>query len=261
MEYSEYKKISDDYHSEFARYNRIKKAILKKYFKYYHRLEVIGQDNIPDGPAILAPNHPGGMELDIFALEHCGHKTREITTLIVESWHFLNHAWGRWYVGSGIPLRIAGGLRYDYTDPYLKEGGEHYPGIVCTYPEGNVPHFRNRNSVFKYFPGVVRLALNYRAPIIPVALINFSEACPVVKIIPKEKQPDDIICLPFAFPLKLWIEYGEPIYLDKYYGRQLTKTEEFWIANEVVKPAHIKLRQKHHSIDVRPVDVEMKRPE
>ncbi len=261
MEYSEYKKISDDYHLRFARYNRIKKAILIKYFKYYHRLLVIGQENIPDGPAILAPNHPGGMELDIFALEYCGHKTREITTLVVESWHFLNHAWGRWYVGGGIPLWMTGGLRYDYTDPYLKEGGEKYPGIICIYPEGNVPHFRDRNSVFKYFPGVVRLALHYRAPIIPVALINFSEACPVVKIIPKEKMPDDIICLPFAFPLKLRIEYGKPVYLDEYYGRRLSKAEEFWIANEIVKPAYVDLRQKYHRMDVKPVDVEMKKPD
>ncbi len=260
MDYAEYKKISDEYHRKFSCYNRIKKAILKKYFKYYHRLEVIGKENIPEGPAILAPNHPGGMELDIFALEHCGHDTREITTLIVQSWHFMNHPWGRWYVGGGLPLWTSGGLRYDYIDPYLKKGGERYPGLVCIYPEGNVLHFKDRHSVTKYFPGVARLAIHYRCPVIPVALINFSEACPVVKIIPREKGPDDIICLPFAFPLKLRIEYGAPIYLDEYYGKKLTKAQEYWIANEIIKPAHVRLREKYHKIEVRPVDVEMKRP-
>lgn len=260
MDYASYKKISDEYHKKFAQYNRIKKAIFKKYFKYYHRLEVIGKENIPEGPALLAPNHPGGMELDIFALEHCGHDTREITTLIVQSWHFINHPWGRWYVGGGIPLWTSGGLRYDYIDPFLKKGGELYPGLVCIYPEGNVPHFRDRHTVAKYFPGVARLAIHYRCPVIPVALINFSEACPVVKIITREKGPDDIICLPFAFPLKLRIEYGEPVYLDEYYGKKLTKAEEYWIANEIIKPAHVKLRERYHRIEVRPVDVEMKRP-
>lgn len=260
MDYASYKKVSEEYHRKFARYNRIKKAILKKYFKYYHRLEVIGKEHIPEGPAILAPNHPGGMELDIFALEHCGHDTREITTLIVQSWHFINHPWGRWYVGGGLPLWTSGGLRYDYLDPYLKKGGERYPGLVCIYPEGNVPHFRDRHRVAKYFPGVARLAIRYRCPVIPVALINFSEACPVVKIIPREKGPDDIICLPFAIPLKLRIEYGAPIYLDEYYGKKLTKAQEYWIANEIIRPAHVRLREKYHTIEVGPVDVEMKRP-
>jgi 1-acyl-sn-glycerol-3-phosphate acyltransferase len=260
MEYSDYKKISDAHHKKFARYNHIKKTILKKYFKYFHRIEVIGKENIPKGPAILAPNHPGGMELDIFALEVCGHPQREITTLIVDSWHFMNHAWGRWYVGGGIPLFMKGGLKYEYIDPYLKAGGEHYPGLVCIYPEGNVPHFKYRNTISKYFPGVVRLALNYRVPIIPVALINFSEACPVVKIFPNDGKPDDILCLPFAFPLKLKIEYGQPVYLDEYYDRDLSKAEEFWIANEIVKPSHVKLREKYHSIEVKPVDVAMKKP-
>ena len=260
MEYGSYKKLSDEYHRKFARYNRIKNAFLKKYFRYYHRLEVTSRENLPDGPALIAPNHPGGMELDIFALELLGHENRDITTLVVESWHFINHPWGRWYVGGGIPLWTTGGLRYDFIDPYLKEGGEHFPGMVCLYPEGNVPHYRDRNTIFKYFPGIVRLALHYRIPIIPTALINFSEACPVFKIYPKEKAPQDILCLPFAFPLKLRIEFGKPVYLDKYYGLKLTKAEEYWIANEIVKPEHVKLRSKYHHVKTAPVDVEMIKP-
>jgi long-chain acyl-CoA synthetase len=260
MEYSEYKKIAEDYHLKFARYNRIKKAFLKRYFRYFHRLEVIGRENIPEGPALLAPNHPGGMELDIFALGNCIFEHREITTLVVEYWHFMNHAWGRWYVGGGIPLWTTGGLRYEFIDPYLKGGGENYPGLVCLYPEGNVPHFRDRNKVFKFFPGVVRLAIHYRIPIVPVVMVNFSEACPVIKIYPKKNAPQDILCLPFAFPLKLKIEFGKPVYLDDFYGREFTKAEEYWIANEVVKPEFVKLRQRHNKIDVMPVDVEMRCP-
>ena len=260
MDYPTYKKHSDEYHRKFARYNKFKIAFLKKYFRYFHRLEVIGRENIPDGPAILAPNHPGGMELDIFAVSYCAHEKREPVTLIVEDWHFINHAWGRWYVGSGLPLGVPGGISHEYTDPYLKDGGENYPGLICIFPEGKVPHLRDRHSVFNYFPGVVRLALYYKVPVLPVALINFAEACPVIKIFNHDKKPDDILCLPFAFPLKLKIEIGKPIYLNDYYDKQLGKAEEFWIANEIIRPAHIKIREKYYKIDVKPVDTIMAPP-
>ncbi len=253
MDYQTYKMLSNEYHRKFAVYNKFKIAFLKKYFRYFHRLEVIGRENIPDGPAILAPNHPGGMELDIFAVSYCTHEKREPVTLIVDDWHFINHAWGRWYVGSGLPLGVPGGISHEYTDPYLKEGGENYPGLICIYPEGNVPLLKDRHTVFKYFPGVVRLALHYKVPVLPVALINFAEACPVVKLFKKDNKPDDILCLPFAFPIKLKMEIGEPLYLNEYYDKSLSKAEEFWIANEVIRPAHIKLREKHHRVDVKPV--------
>jgi hypothetical protein len=61
-------------------------------------------------------------------------------------------------------------------------------------------------------------------------------------------------------PLKLKMEIGEPVYLNNYYDKQLGKAEEFWIANKIIRPAHIKLREKHHKVDVKPVHRVMTAP-
>jgi len=75
------KKIKE-YEKEFERYNRRRKTVFRKYFKIYHRFEVIGLEHIPEGAALIATNHSGGFDLDIVALSDCCHPTREIHSLI-----------------------------------------------------------------------------------------------------------------------------------------------------------------------------------
>lgn len=260
MDYSTYRALADDYHQRFKRYNAAKERFLKYYFLIFHRLEVIGLANIPDGPAIIAPNHAGGYDLDLLAITYCAHPTRKVTPLIVHTWHFVNSAWGKYFIGAGLPLWTSGGLRYEYTDPYLEEGGENFPGLICIFPEGNIPTFPNRYVVDKYFPGVVRLALRYKVPIIPTAMVGFAEANPILKLIPRDKAPDDIIPFPFPLPWKLKIEFGKPIYLDAYYGCNLSKPEEYWIANEIIRVKHADLFRQHQPAILKPVDVPLQEP-
>jgi len=42
------------YQAEFARYHQWRKAVFGWLFRSYHRLEVSGLENIPDGAALLA---------------------------------------------------------------------------------------------------------------------------------------------------------------------------------------------------------------
>jgi len=260
MDYKNYNRQEQAYHQKFDRYNQIKARVLQYYFKFYHRLEVTGLANIPDGPAILAPNHSGGLDLDLLAITFCAHPYRQITPLITEGWHFINHVWGKYVIGAGLPLWTEGGLNYDYFNPYLEKGGKFFPGLLCIFPEGNIQSYCKRHTVGKYFPGVVRLSLRYKVPVIPTALIGFAEANPALKIIPHKGKPDDILCLPFPLPLKLKIDFGEPIYLDEYYGMNLSKAEEYWVANEIISARHVRLLEKYYPIEVEPVDVPMKRP-
>jgi 1-acyl-sn-glycerol-3-phosphate acyltransferase len=250
----------EEYHRKFARYNRLKRSYLRWYFRLYHRLEVGGVGNIPQGAALIAANHSGGFDLDIMALAQFGHPVRPIHPLIVQDWHYLNSLWGRYCIGSGIPLWTRGGVRWEYIDPYLDENGGRYPGLVAIYPEGNSSTFSRRHVLGVFFPGVVRIALRYRIPIVPAAMIGFSLAAPIFKEIERDHTANDIIFPPFTFPAKLKIEFGAPFELADYYGMSLSRQEESWVANEVVRPKLAELLRKHTKVELASVDAEMRKP-
>ncbi len=260
MNYEEYLRLSEEYYNKYGTYNRIKRSLLRPYFRFFHRLEVTGLENIPDGPAIIAANHTGGFDLDLTALSYFAHPRREITPLITESWHFINSLWGKLCVGCGLPLPTKGGLPYDLLDPYLMKGGGRYPGLICIFPEGNIKSIYQQYTLGKFFPGPVRMALRYRVPVIPAALIGFQSACPVFKIIPHNHAPDDVICLPFTLPFKTRIEFGKPVDLSEYYGRNLNKAQEYWIANNVLQPALADVLGKHAAVKLDDVDAPMRDP-
>lgn len=259
-EFEKNQKAIQAYQAEFAKYNQKRAARFKKYFKYYHRMEVTGLSNIPQGPALLAANHSGGYDLDIVALS-TSHPEREIQVLVVNNWHYLNSNWGKYWVGSGIPLWTTGGIRYEYMDPYLKPGGANFPGLVAIYPEGNSGTFQTRRLLRKFFPGVARIAINYQVPIVPVAQIGFQSACPIFMEIKRDHGPHDpLLWSPLPLPLKLKIEFGKPFTLEKYYGKKLSRPEEFWVANQVVRPKIAEVLAKHFRIELGDVDAEMKEP-
>lgn len=248
------------YQREFASYNSRRKAFFRAYFKYYHRLEVMGLSKLPEGAALIVTNHSGGFDLDIVSLSDCAHPTRPIHALIAEPWHYLSSNWGRYWVGGGIPLWTRGGIRWEYIDPYLQEGGEHYPSLVSIYPEGHSGTFRGRHFLNKFFPGVVRIALRYRVPLVPTAMTGFQKASPILGEIHRDHGPNDPILLPFTFPAKLKIEFGEPFELDQYYGASLSREEEFWVANQVVRPKVAEILERHGRTIMREPDVAMKEP-
>jgi 1-acyl-sn-glycerol-3-phosphate acyltransferase len=250
----------EEYRRSFAWYNRIKRSYFRMYFRLYHRLEISGVNNIPDGPALIAANHSGGYDLDIISLSEFGHPTRRIHALIAQDWHYLYSPWGRYYVGAGIPLWTRGGIRWEYIDPYLDKGGRHYPGLVSIYPAGNSSTFRQRRRLNMFFPGVVRIALRYRIPIVSAAMVGFGSAAPIFKEIERDHGPNDILCLPFTLPVKLKIDFGEPFELSDYYGRRLSKEEEFWVANNVVRPKLAEVLSKHGKVILPEPEAPMKEP-
>jgi 1-acyl-sn-glycerol-3-phosphate acyltransferase len=258
--YQENMKKMDEYRRAFARYNRIKNAFFRRYFRLYHRLEVTGLGHIPEGAALIAANHGGGFDLDIVSLSRFAHPKRPIEVLIAQDWHYLNSPWGRYCIGSGIPLWTRGGIRWEYMDPYLCPGGDRYPGLVAIFPEGNSSTFGRRHVLGAFFPGVVRIALRYRIPIVPTAMVGFAAAAPVFWEIERDHTANDAICLPVTFPLKLRIEFGTPLELSEYYGMRLSREEEYWVANEVVRPRLVELLCRHTRVEPAEPDVEMKRP-
>ncbi len=246
---------------QYQTFQKIHNFLFSQYFKYFHRLEVRGLENIPKGAALIAPNHTGGYDMDIVAISHCCHPTREIQVLIMDKYHYLNSAWGRYWVAGGIPLWLTGGIRWQYINPYLHKKGSQYPGLVCMFPEGQSGLFQLRHVLHKFFPGIVRIALKYKVPIVPVASLGFHRAIPIFKEYKQDHgPPDPILFSPISFPFKLKIEFGEPFELDKYYDQPLTKEEEWWIANHIIRLKVAKLLSKYTRVELAKVDIRMKKP-
>ncbi|NVM55221.1 MAG: 1-acyl-sn-glycerol-3-phosphate acyltransferase [Candidatus Helarchaeota archaeon] len=244
----------------YETFRKIRKFFFRTYFKFYHRLEVIGLENIPQGAAVIALNHGGGFDLDIVAINLC-HPTREIHVLIMDKYHYINSMWGRYWIAGGIPLWLGGGIRWQYINPYLHKKGSQYPGLVCMFPEGHSGLFQHRHVIHKFFPGVVRIALKYEVPIVPVTTAGFHKISPILKEYKQEHgPPDPILFPPFTLPFKLKIEFGEPFELDDYYNMKLSKKEEWWIANRIIRPKVAKLRMKYMKVKLAKVDMEMKKP-
>ena len=242
-------------------FSKGRKFIFRNYFKIYNRLKVGGVENIPEGPAIITPNHSGGFDLDIVAISHCCHPTRDIEVLIMDRWHYITSTWGKYWTASGIPLWLRGGLRWQYINPYLHEKGSQYPGLVCMFPEGQSGLFHRRHLINKFFPGVVRIALKYEVPIVPTATVGFHKISPILnEKRPEHGPPKPTMMLPIPLPFKAKIEFGKPFELDEYYGQELTKEEEWWIANNIIRKKVAKIRSKYTKVELAKVDIPMKKP-
>lgn len=247
---------------KYETFRKYRKILFREYFRFYHRLEVRGLTKIPKGAAVIAPNHGGGYDLDIIAISQFCHPSREIHVLIMDKYHYLNSMWGRYWTAGGIPLWLTGGIRWQYLTPYLHPTGSQYPGLVCMFPEGHSGLFIKRHVLNKFFPGVVRIALMYQVPIVPVASIGFHKISPILKEYPQEHgPPDPILFSLIPFPFKIIIEFGAPISLDQYYGMNLSKEEESWIANQIIRPKVAEIMRKYVRIELAKIDLKIKKPQ
>ena len=246
---------------KYETYQKGRKFLFRNYFRLYNRLKVIGIENIPEGPAIITPNHSGGFDLDIVAISHFCHPTRDIEVLIMDRWHYINSPWGKYWTASGIPLWLRGGLRWQYINPYLHEKGSQYPGLVCMFPEGQSGLFQRRHVINKFFPGVVRIALKYKVPIVPTATVGFHKISPILsEERPEHGPPKPTMMSLIPLPFKATIEFGKPFELNEYYDQKLTKEEEWWIANRIIRPKVANIRRKYTEVELEKVDVPMKKP-
>ena len=137
-------------------------------------------------------------------------------------------------------------------DPFLADGGRYFPALVAIYPEGHSGRFRERRVLHRFCPGVVRIALRYQVPLVPVAMTGFHLASPIIAELERDHGPNDVIPLPFTLPVKLRADFGEPFTLDEYYGRALSRDEEFEVANEVVRPRLAELLSKRGPVVLEP---------
>ena len=153
------------------------KLLLTPVLRFFWRVRVEGIEHIPEsGPAILASNHVSFCDSIFLPLV-----LRRRVTFVAKAEYFDDPktAWFFRAVGQ-IPIRREGGnasQRALDTARGVLEGG----GAFGIYPEGTrSPDGR----LYKGHTGIARLALQTKAPNIPVAMIGTREAQPIGQVKP-----------------------------------------------------------------------------
>ncbi len=192
-------------------------ALIARFFhRDYFRVESHGIENVPDGRVILIANHSGQLPFDAIGIGGALLFDRDTPRLIramvekfIPTLPFVSYLFARWGQIIGTPENCARLLR----------AGE----AILVFPEGvrgiSKP-FSRRYQLQDFGLGFLRLALETRTPIVPVAVIGAEEQLPGLNAAPLARLvgAPSLPILPFPpfvalapLPTKYRIYFGEPL--------------------------------------------------
>ena len=217
---------------------------------YYFRVKSDGIENIPgSGPAILVANHSGMLPIDaamisvdVFRNSNPPRVPRSITDFFAFDFPFLGTILTR--------LGQVPGSRRNFEE-LLNEGE-----LVLVCPEGTIgigKHFSERYKIKPFRVGHMEMALKFRVPIIPVALVGAEEQSPILYNI---KSIAKLLHVPYfpvtptfpwlgplgllPYPVKYHITYGEPIHFYRDYPPETV--EHVDTVNQLTEEVRLKLQ-------------------
>ncbi len=192
------------------------------YHKYF-RVETSGVGRVPEGRALFIGNHGGQIPLDAMmaglALFMDGEPPR-IARAMVERWvptvPFVSTLFTRIGAMVGDPMNCRELLEHDQS--------------VLVFPEGvrgSGKLFKDRYQLQRFGTGFMRLALETKSPIVPVAIIGTEETYPSVynfEVLAKLLGAPYFPITPFfpllgplgliPLPSKVTVRFGEPLYFE-----------------------------------------------
>jgi len=177
--------------------------------RVYHRLEVIGEDNVPpEGEGcIITPNHTNWFGWDALvvgaALRH-----RHVR-------------WVSWSYEKEMPLwdkmvSACDAILFNKDNPFpyddIVENTLKPGGVVGIFPEGNNNVVGQWYRLRPFFPGCVRLSVMSGAPIVPTAVVGIEKASPIFRAKENDDEPiTDLIAYPGVLPTKACVIFGNPV--------------------------------------------------
>lgn len=188
-------------------------------YRHYFRCEVFGAKNIPpDGRMVVIANHSGQVPFDAmmiattFLLE--GQKPRMLRAMS-ERWCAELPFISSFYVRGGQVVGEANSCRRLLA---MDEA-------VFVFPEGVkgiIKLFKDRYKLTDFGQGFMRLALEAKAPIVPVSLVGAEEQAPsIANLSPIAKLlgfPALPVIFPQIIPVPLPVKYriyiGKPMYFE-----------------------------------------------
>ncbi len=197
-------------------------ALARQVYRYF-RPEIHGLENVPRGRVLVVPNHSGQLPVDgliiAVACLTMGQNPRLLRPM-VERWAprlpFVNEAFSRSGVVLGDPINCRNLLEDDQAILVFPEGAK-----------GSGKPWAQRYQLQHFGRGFMRLALETRAPIVPVAVVGGEESIisltdlkPLARLLKMPYVPISPL-LPllgplayFPMPVKFHVWFGPAMHFD-----------------------------------------------
>lgn len=205
-------------------------GVFKKLHDNYFRVEHRGLHNVPaQGRVLIIPNHSGQLPLDagfIATSLATREKGPRLARGMAERW-FPTVPW----LGNFINLTgmVIG-------DPVNCGRMLEREEAIIVFPEGvrgSGKIFKERYKLKRFGNGFMHLAITHKTPIVPVGvvgceetIISFADIKPLAKALAIPYAP---LIIPFVFPAKVYLNFGEPMYFEG------DITSEYEVAEKVEK--------------------------
>jgi 1-acyl-sn-glycerol-3-phosphate acyltransferase len=229
-------------------------ALMARFFyKYYFRVEAHGVEKVPSDRVLLVANHSGQLPFDGIGIggamlfEHDPPRViRAMVEKYVQTLPFLSYVFARWGQITGTPENCR----------RLLEDEE----AILVFPEGakgiSKP-FTQRYQLQEFGLGFMRLALETKAPIVPIAVIGAEEQAPAVNIKPLARMlgapafpvipaPPFFPILPY--PVKYRIYFGDPLRFegDPDDEDEVLEEKVRHVRNEIQSMIRLGLKERKH---------------
>jgi len=180
----------------------------------YFRVDSLGAEQIPtSGPAIVIANHAGVLPVDgamlcLDLLRHTERIPRAVSDYFVFRWPMVSTFFARLGVVSGTRANTRTLLDRDELLVIFPEG-----------TSGTSKRFTQRYQLQHWSVGFAELAIRYRAPVIPAAIIGGEESWPLLgklrslRVFGAPYLP--IPATPLPLPVHFHIRYGAALHLDR----------------------------------------------
>ena len=190
-------------------------SFLEVFYRHYFRVRCFGIDHVPErGGAMIIGNHSGGIPADggmVLASLFFDHEPPRLGHGMVEKfaqeWPFVSQWFSRVGQLPGLP---------EHAVRLLRDGR-----LLMVFPEGargTGKLYKDRYQLVRFGTGFMRIALQSRAPIVPMAFIGGEEALPTVyhaktlaRLSGAPYWPVPPYLVPMPMPLPCEIHYGEPL--------------------------------------------------
>ena len=187
-------------------------------YRYYFSVQTTGIEHVPPrGRAMIIGNHSGGIAIDgAMVLASCllDKDPPRLAQGMVEKFMnrvpFMSLLSARTGQLTGLPEHAKRLLEDDRLLMVFPEGAR-----------GTAKLYRERNSLVEFGTGFMRLALETKSPIIPVAILGGGEAFPTVsnayrlgKLLGVPYVPIVAYGVPLPLPAKIEITYAPPMRFD-----------------------------------------------
>ncbi|MEZ4454115.1 MAG: lysophospholipid acyltransferase family protein [Nannocystaceae bacterium] len=190
-------------------------SALEPFYRRYFQVRCFGIENVPrDGAAMLIGNHSGGIPTDggmIISSLFLDHDPPRLAHGMVEkfaqNWPFVSQWFSRIGQLPGLP---------EHATRLLEDGR-----CLLVFPEGargTGKLYKNRYHMVRFGTGFMRIALQTRTPIVPLAFIGGEEVVPTIyhakslaRLVGAPYWPVTPYLLPLPLPLPCEIHFGKPM--------------------------------------------------